>query len=130
MNRMWWGLLGVAVLASQTGCRNSCGERRFHLFNRDRDDTMIGRLTGSRDAAPCPTGAFASQLGYPAGAPIYDGLPVIPGPSSPMAPAGDPPNIPPTYLPATPVPAVPSAKNVLPPPKELAPPVGVTGYGK
>jgi len=43
----------------------------------------------------------------------------------------EPATIPPTYLPATPVPAVPgSAKNVLPLPKELAPPTGVAGYAK
>lgn len=133
MNRMWWGLFGVAVLASQTGCRNSCGERRFHLFNRDSEQGAVGRLmNGSNDS--CPTGALASQLGYPVPAPGYDGIPVAPGPgpgpSYPGPSTAEPPTIPPTYLPATPVPAVPSAKNVLPPPKELVPPTGVTGYGK
>ena len=129
MNRMWWGLFGVAILASQTGCRNSCGERRFQLFNRDRDSGVAGRLmNGSPEA--CPTGAFASQLGYPAAAPGgYDGVPIGPGPGYSGPPMAEP-TIPPTYLPATPVPAVPSAKNVLPLPKELVPPTGVTGYGK
>lgn len=138
MNRLWWGLFGVAILASQTGCRNSCGERRFHLFSRPQCETANGKLTSApRDAAACPPGALASFPGYPpagnvAGPTIYDGgVPMVPGPGYSNPPTGaDPATIPPTYLPAVPVPAIPSAKNVLPPPKELIPPTGVTGYAK
>ena len=127
MNRMWWGLFGVALLASSTGCRNTCGERRFHLFNRDHCEPATGKLVAAPHDA-CPPGTLTSQLGYPmaAAGPIYDAAPSVPG----LQYGSEPPTIPPTYLPATPVPAVPAAKNVLPPPKELIPPTGVTGYSK
>ncbi len=128
MNRLWWGLMGVALLATQSGCRNSCGERRFQLFNRSQSDSADCRLVSqANNPCPVPTGALASQWNYPI--PGYEGVPVVPGPA-PSPGSSEPPNIPPTYLPATPVPAVPSAKNVLPPPKELAAPTGVVGYGK
>lgn len=135
MNRLWWGLFGVAILASQTGCRNSCGERRFQLFSRDCKEKPPAQLM-SNPGGSCPTGALAMPMSYPGTAPGFDGgiptvpAPTYPGPTYPGTSTPEPPTIPPTYLPATPVPAIPSAKNVLPPPKELVPPTGVTGYGK
>ena len=61
MKRMWWGLLGVAILATTSGCRHTCGESKCKLFSRDSCDTAPTRLTSAtRDNAACSV-----PLGYP-----------------------------------------------------------------
>lgn len=125
MNRLWWGLFGVAILASSTGCR-TC-DSRYRLFKRDSCDVPTRLASVPRAADPCPVGVASFQPGYsmpPTSGPMF--VPTVP-PSS-----GSLETIPPTFVPATPMPAVPggSAKNVLPPPQALTPPVGVVGYPK
>lgn len=125
MKRLWWGLLGVAVLATSTGCRHTCGESRCgKLFARDHCDAAPTRLASvSKDACS------VTPLGYPTGGPVYGPLP---SGAVPTVPPANVETIPPTFVPATPTPAIPpgSAKNILPPPLELTPPAAVVGLPK
>ena len=83
MNRMWWCLICVGVLAGSTGCRTCCGDR-YRLTNRDHCDTPparpvsntrddLGQLNRMRTAAEVPACAapttalqpVAAQPSYP-----------------------------------------------------------------
>lgn len=131
MKRLWWGLLGVAILATTSGCRHTCGEsNKCRLFSRESGSVPTQLTSGSRDCTTCslPTTGYPLSSGpiYPSGGSLPSGA--IPGPS-----LGSPTDtIPPPFVPATPmaVPPAGAAKNILPPPLALAPTTSAVGMPK
>ena len=119
----------ATLIAAQTGCRSSCGERHSWFTSRARSEApcqTVGRNTGCFDAAtgkpvPCPPGAPGSVV--PGGT-----FPMLgPGGSGPIEVGPMPaPNLPdPTLIPpsAVPVPAPPPNSAQLPFPALPATPV-------
>ncbi|QEL20199.1 hypothetical protein [Limnoglobus roseus] len=143
MKRMWWGLLGVAILATTSGCRHTCGESKCKLFSRDTCDAPPARLTSAtRDNAACssPTTLgypMSSGPSFPSSGPVYGPSYPSSGPSYPLPSSGIPApgsssmpdTIPPPFVPAMPMAVPPSStKNILPPPLALSPPTSPVGF--
>lgn len=73
MSRLWWSILGIAILASNSGCR-SCAERSRFSSCRERCDTPTSRSAGF------PQGQMTQQPRYSGNA--MTTMPIVPQPYS------------------------------------------------
>jgi len=125
MSRLWWSILGIAILASNSGCR-TCTERSRFNSCRERCDTPTSRSAGVSQ------GQMMQQPRYSGNAMAT--MPMAPQPYYNSAPISSafatyPQSIP-TGMTAAPIFSAPtgyptggpvSPGNELPPPAEYAP---------